>query len=55
MAFHNWQVTFDEDGDIETVIELPDDTTPRKRTITVRAETQNQAEHVAEDLYSLAK
>lgn len=55
MAFHQYQVTFDEDGEIEHVIQLPDEATPKKRTITVRAETQNQAEHIAEDLRSLAE
>lgn len=55
MAFHQYQVTFNEEGEIETVIQLPAEANPRKRTIVVRAETQNQAEHAAEDLYSLAE
>lgn len=55
MAFHQYQVTFDEDGEIETVIQLPDETTPPKRSIVVRAESERKAERAAEDLYSLAK
>lgn len=54
MAFHQYQVTFDENGDQESVILLPDPPAT-KRTITVRAETEHQAERVAEDLYSLAE
>lgn len=54
MAFHQYQVTFDENGEIENTIVLPDPP-ETKRTITVRAETKNQAERIAEDLYSLAE
>ncbi len=55
MAFHKYQVFFDEDGEIEGTIVLPDDPNPKKRSIIVRAETENQAERVAEDLYTLAE
>lgn len=55
MAFHNYQVTFDENGDVESTILLPEDPAPRRRTIRVREETQNKARKVAEDLYSLAE
>jgi len=54
MAFHKYQVTFDENGEIEKAVLLPDDTTPRKRTIIVREETLNKAKQAAERLYSLA-
>jgi len=54
MAFHQYQVTFDEDGELESTILLPDEANPKKRVITVRAETENQAERIAEDLYSLS-
>lgn len=55
MAFHNYQVTFGTDGEVERVVLLPDDPEPRKRTITVREETSNKAKHTAQDLYSLAQ
>lgn len=54
MAFHRYQVTFTADGEVESNIELPDET-PQKRAIIVRAETPNAAERAAEDLYSLAE
>ena len=55
MAIHKYQVFFDEDGEVERTVELPDDANPKKRSIIVRAETENQAERAAEDLYSLAE
>lgn len=55
MAFHKYQVTFGTNGTRESVIQLPDETNPKKRIIIVRAETENQAKHIAEDLYSLAE
>lgn len=55
MAFHKYQVTFDETGTRESVIQLPDETNPKKRIIVVRAETENQAKRIAEDLYSLSE
>lgn len=55
MAFHKYQVFFDEDGEITRTALLPDEPNPKKRSIIVSAETENQAERVAEDLYSLAE
>ena len=55
MAFHNYQVTFDEDGNVESTILLPEDSEPRKRVIRIREETANKARKVAEDLYSIAE
>lgn len=55
MAFKNYQVNFDENGDIESVQLLPDDPTPKKRTIVVREETERKAQRAAEALYSLAQ
>lgn len=54
MAFHNYQVTYGTNGEVEQVVLLPDDSAPRKRTIVVREETHNKAKHTAENLYSLA-
>lgn len=54
MAFHKYQVTFDEDGEIEKVIQLPDEPA-RKRALIVREETLNKAKIAASDLYSLAE
>lgn len=49
-----YQVTFTEDGEIESSVELPSET-PRKRIVLVREATKARAERVAERLYSLAK
>lgn len=54
MAFHKYQVTFNEAGHIEKSVQLPDEEDPRKRTIIVREETLNRAKRAAEQLYSLA-
>ncbi len=54
MAFRQYQVTFNEDGEVIETTLLPEET-PRVRTITVRAETSNGAERAAEDLYSIAE
>lgn len=50
MAFHKYQVTFDTDGEIESVHQLPDEA-PRKRTIIVREETERKAKQAAERIY----
>lgn len=55
MAFKNYQVRFNEDGEIESVVELPDDPTPKKRTIVVKEETERGARRTATELYSLAQ
>lgn len=55
MAFHRWQVNFDEDGEIETAVQLPDPPVARKRTIIVTEETLHKAKRAALDLYSLAE
>ena len=54
MAFHKYQVQFDEDGEIVKVIQLPDEPA-RKRVIIVREETENKARKVAADLYTYAE
>jgi hypothetical protein len=53
MSFHRYQVTFDTDGEVEKVVQLPDEPA-RKRTIIVREETEHKARRKAEDLYSNA-
>ena len=49
-----FQVIFDAEGEIESTTELPAEP-EKKRVLLVRAETEHQAESIAEDLYSLAK
>lgn len=53
MAFHKYQVDFDEDGNSQDPILLPDPP-PKKRTIIVIEETPHKARRKAEDLYSIA-
>lgn len=52
--FKPYQVVFNPDGTVDSVAELPAEP-EKKRVIVVRAETATQAEHMAEELYSLAK
>lgn len=54
MAFKQYQVTFDTNGQIERVFELPPETS-QKRTVFVREETAHDARKAAKALYSLAK
>lgn len=49
-----YQVTFTEDGEIESTVQLPAEP-ERKRVILVREATKAHAERAAERLYSLAK
>lgn len=53
MAYHKYQVTFDETGEIVKTVQLPDEPA-RLRTIIVREETEHKAKRVAQDLYSLS-
>jgi hypothetical protein len=53
--FNTYQVTLDEDGEAESTLQLLVPEPEKKRVITVRAETPNQARKIAEDLFSLAK
>lgn len=55
MSFKQYQVNFDENGDIASMQELPNEDAPRKRSITVRAETERQARRLARELYTLAE
>jgi hypothetical protein len=48
-----YQVTYKADGEIERVIELPEEP-EKKRTLIVRAESVRDAKRKAELLYSLA-
>lgn len=54
MAFHRYQVDFDEYGVAGPAKLLPDEPVAKRRTIIVREETPHKAKRAAEDLYSLA-
>ncbi len=54
MAYNRYQVTFDDNGEIESAVQLPAEPTKR-RVVQVREETLNKAKQVAAQLYSLAE
>jgi hypothetical protein len=53
--FHQYQVTFDENGDVESAVKLPDDSSPKKRVVVVLESTKTKAIKAAERFYPLVK
>lgn len=54
MAFNSYQVIYNSDGTLDSIVQLP--TEPeKKRVIVVRASNEVRAEIAAKLLYSLAK